>query len=375
MSGSLPSVGIFGAGAIGAFVGALLSSAGAPVVLVGRGRLLEEHAAGRVVAIGAGAREARLAADAIVTDDPAALADVDVCLVSVKSGATAEAARTLRSTLRRGDTRVISVQNGLRNRAILADALGQPVSAGVVGFNVAPDGAGRFPQTVAGALWLEAGDPRVAAIAAALRRSGQRVRERAEIDAVIRGKLLVNAINGVGGATGMATRSLLADVDARRCYARSIREGLAAFAAGDEAVARVGGLGPRGLAWLLGLPDWIFRPLLARSSADPEAVTSTVQDLRRRRPTEIDALNGEIVALGEARGVATPMNRAIVAAVRAHEAAARAGADPEFLTPAALLGRGLDPSTSSTSTSTTSTSTAARSPATSPAAHRSPPWR
>ncbi|HEX2697358.1 MAG TPA: ketopantoate reductase C-terminal domain-containing protein, partial [Anaerolineales bacterium] len=39
---------------------------------------------------------------------------------------------------------------------------------------------------------------------------------------------------------------------------------------------------------------------------------STLQSLRRGRPTEIDYLNGEIVRLGEKINMPTPLNAAIV---------------------------------------------------------------
>ncbi|MFN7644091.1 MAG: ketopantoate reductase family protein [Burkholderiales bacterium] len=48
----------------------------------------------------------------------------------------------------------------------------------------------------------------------------------------------------------------------------------------------------------------------------PGATSSTEQDLARGRPTEIDSLNGYVVARGGALGVPVPMNRALHALVR-----------------------------------------------------------
>lgn len=45
-------------------------------------------------------------------------------------------------------------------------------------------------------------------------------------------------------------------------------------------------------------------------------VGSTVQSLRRGRPTEIDYLNGEIVRLGQQVGIVTPFNSRIVELVK-----------------------------------------------------------
>jgi 2-dehydropantoate 2-reductase len=55
----------------------------------------------------------------------------------------------------------------------------------------------------------------------------------------------------------------------------------------------------------------------ARVAYDHKA--SMLQDVEARRQTEVDSLNGAIVELGEARGISTPLNRAIWALVRALE--------------------------------------------------------
>lgn len=38
-------------------------------------------------------------------------------------------------------------------------------------------------------------------------------------------------------------------------------------------------------------------------------VSSTLQDIRRKHPTEIDTLTGKIIELGQAHGIAVPVNQ------------------------------------------------------------------
>ena len=45
----------------------------------------------------------------------------------------------------------------------------------------------------------------------------------------------------------------------------------------------------------------------------PKQISSTAQDIRRGRRTEIDHLNGYVVRAGEALGIATPVNRTLYA--------------------------------------------------------------
>jgi 2-dehydropantoate 2-reductase len=55
----------------------------------------------------------------------------------------------------------------------------------------------------------------------------------------------------------------------------------------------------------------------------PHQVSSTCQDLRRGKPSEIDHLNGFVAAEGDRLGVATPVNLALQALVKAIEARGR----------------------------------------------------
>jgi 2-dehydropantoate 2-reductase len=104
-------VGVFGAGASGSFLGIRLSAAGVPVTLVGRSSLVQARDA--LVALGVDGSEVRPADDLVAVADHAALADVDVCMVSVKSRDTMNAARSLAEVLA-PDAVVVSFQNGLR---------------------------------------------------------------------------------------------------------------------------------------------------------------------------------------------------------------------------------------------------------------------
>ena len=51
----------------------------------------------------------------------------------------------------------------------------------------------------------------------------------------------------------------------------------------------------------------------------PGQYSSTAQDLSRKKKTEIEHLNGFVVRKGEALGVRTPVNRTLLALVKALE--------------------------------------------------------
>ncbi len=329
-------IGIFGAGAIGGYLGIVLSAAGAELTLLGRSDLVQARDQIRAAPIGR-AQVLPRASMRVVTD-AAELAGVDVCLVTVKSKDSDQAGATLAKVLAEGAL-VVSFQNGLDNPRVLARHLGPRVLPGVVGFNVLRAGP-VFRQATKSDLFvakLAGREATLAELAALARAAGERLYLCDDIDGVVAGKLLLNLNNGVCAATGLGIADSLRSRAARALFARCIREGAAAFRASGVRPGRITIVPPEWIARLLTLPDAVVLAV-ARSIAgvEPGARSSTLQDLDRRRPTEIDDLNGAIVRLARERGLGAPANEAIVAAVHELERAAAAGERLAF-TPAERL--------------------------------------
>ena len=310
-------VGIFGAGSIGAYLGGRLAASGVPVTLVLRGPRAAALAA-------AGLRVSDLhrfditvpvdGATLAVATSADALAACDCVLVTVKALATAEAGAALAPVLPR-DAVVVSLQNGVRNRGLLAAALpGRTVLAGMVGFNVLGKSDTHLHQATSGRLAI-AQLPSGAAppIAAALTTAGIATDVERDLSPILWGKLLFNLNNAVNALAGVPLAEQLASRGYRRIMAACIGEGVAVLARAGIHPRTDAPLPPSWLPRILGLPDALFR-LLARKmiAVDPSARSSMWEDLQRGRPTEIDLLNGEIVALGRKLGVATPFNARLI---------------------------------------------------------------
>ena len=289
-------IGVYGAGAIGGYLGVRLAAVGHDVVLLGRPWL----AALSLSAADLGRDP--VPADPTVVLDPAGLADCELVVVTTKSRHSREAGEVLGRVLP-AETPVVSLQNGLHNPDWIAEGLGRPVLAGMVPFNVVRED-GLFRKATTGPIHLQTG---AEGLARALKETGEAVHLTGDMRAVQAGKLLINLNNGICAAAGIGIAELVRDRRARRCYAACIREGLAAFQAEGQAVARVGALAPGLLVHALPLPDW-FVHTFAKGlvSIDEAAMSSTLQDLQRGNPTEIDQLNGEIVGLAGREGA--PVN-------------------------------------------------------------------
>src|SRR5690606_8338096 len=120
------------------------AAAGARVTLLGRPWLLDLAPRLRAVNLAGDSVEANTLSH--FTTNPDDLADADICLVTVKSADTVDAAKTLRDVLRR-DAVVVSFQNGLRSPERLRGVIAKPVVGGVVTYNVSWDDASLVQAT------------------------------------------------------------------------------------------------------------------------------------------------------------------------------------------------------------------------------------
>jgi 2-dehydropantoate 2-reductase len=324
-----------GAGAVGTYVGGLLASRGFEVVFVGRERSKAEAENGIVLEDLDGSRIDVPRASFRCETAPDALAGSDVILVGVKSGATAQTAVALAPIARAGAI-VVSLQNGMNNARILRERLGgREVLASIVSFNVRPLGDGVFRRATTGPLVIEhSDDPRVAALAKGARDAGLEVELRAGIEAMQWAKLVMNLNNAVSALSGAPTPQLLFEPGYRRVLAAIVGEAIDVFRRAGVRPDRLGAIPVGWFPSLLRLPTPLLRVVArAQLRIDPEARSSMWEDLVRGRATEVDELNGEIVRLAAANGIAAPINERVVRAV--HDAE-RAGKGSPNLSPAQL---------------------------------------
>ena len=324
-------IAILGAGSVGCFIGGTWAAAGLPVTFIGRPRIAADIAKHGLTVSDHSGWNARL--DAIdFRTDPAALAEADIIALTVKSGATADAARDIAKHGRDGIL-VISFQNGISNVDVLHEKLGGrfEVVRAMVPYNCAYLGEGRFHKGVAGAPLYAENRPETRELAGRIGGGPAELQLHDDMLGVAWGKLLINLNNAVNALSG---RSLLAEIrerDYRRVFAAAMREGLRILKQAGIEPAKVGDVAPRLMPAVIDAPDWLFnRVFIKRWKIDAKARSSMSDDLAQGRTTEVDYINGELVALAERVGTAAPVNRKIVELVRKAEA----GASP--LSPAAL---------------------------------------
>lgn len=301
---------IVGAGALGGLVGAFLTRAGEDVTLLetnaARAHLLNTDGL-QIVQSGGGESITVLLRVVTSTDG---LEPFDLVFIAVKAYQTEDAVKAALPAAHSG-TRFLSMQNGVGNTDVMARLVGPGrVLCGITYHSVQHVGPGRL-QFRAGIKPIQLAPcdgivtPAIDAIGETFRRAGLDTAVVADIDHAVWQKLLHNAaINPVSAITGLTCREILGDED------------LLAFIR-DLCAEIVAVMRARGVP-IVDEED-PFRPLLGSLNALGNNRPTMWQDLARGVRTEVDALNGAVVAEGKRLGVLVPHNAALVRFVHSRE--------------------------------------------------------
>jgi 2-dehydropantoate 2-reductase len=320
-----PKVAILGAGSVGCFIGGAWATAGLDVTFIGRPKLshdIDEH--GLTLSDYSGWQAHLAPGDVDYRCGPEALAEAEVIALAVKSGGTAEAAAEIAAHGTPGAL-VISFQNGISNVEVLEQGLGGrfEIARGMVQYNVAYLGEGRFHKGVAGDLYADrrAG---TRALAESIGESAAALKLSDDMLGIAWGKLLINLNNAVNALSGRTLIDELKSRDYRRVFAAAMREGLGLLELAEIEPVAAGPVPPGRLPRIIASPDWLFnRFFLKRWKIDSKARSSMADDLAAGRRTEVDYINGELVRLAERLQRDAPVNRAIVELVRKAEDGAK----------------------------------------------------
>lgn len=313
---------IYGAGAIGGWLGVALAQAGERLNVVARGATLEALQTSGLQLVRQGGVVTRVPVNAV--EDTAALGPQDVVIVAVKAPALAAVAERI-GPLLGPDTVVLTAMNGVpwwfldggfggplagrRLSAIdpdgrIAAAIpGHHVIGGVVHASCSLDRPGVVRHHFGNGLIVgePSGEPteRVQRLADLLQRGGIDARVSPQIQKDVWYKLWGNmTVNPISALTGATTDRILAD-DLLRGFISAVM--LEARTVGER----------------IGVP-------IAEMPEDRHAVTrklgafktSMLQDVEAGRPVELDALVSAVRELAEGVGLATPFTDALLGLAR-----------------------------------------------------------
>jgi 2-dehydropantoate 2-reductase len=301
-------IAVLGAGSLGCAMGGVLTEAGHDVRLINRHADRVEHLRRHGLVMRVDGVDRRVAVRAALRAQE--VGPVDLVIVLVKSFHTDEAMAGALALIGR-QTDVLSLQNGLGHEDILTRHVGRErVLVGRTYVGGSPLGPGHViaayhgKDTHLGELDGTLSE-RVVRIADAFNAAGLQTVVSSNILGTVWDKLLINVATGaITAITGLTYGQLYAQPQLQALGVSAVEEAMA--------VARA-----RGIA--LSITDPLFAWNKAGAGLGADFKTSMLQSIEKGSVTEIDYVNGAVVALGERLGVATPVNRSLVALVKGLE--------------------------------------------------------
>lgn len=297
---------IVGPGAIGCLLAAYLSKSKEEIWLLDKreARAAKINQQGIIIEGVSGSWQAKVKA----TDNAKEIGQADLVIICVKSYDTKEAI-TLVKPLIAQNASVLTVQNGIGNIEIISESVGQDkVIGGVTNQGATLLGDGRVRHAGKGETIIGRMDARITADLRIIRenfnRAGLDTRISKDIKGLLWSKLIINAgINALTAITRLNNGRLIEFEGTRKILRDAVTE--ATKVAKRKRI------------------KLIYDDPLAKVEAVCEAtannVSSMLQDVLKKKRTEIGFINGVIVRLGQELGIPVPANSILTDLVKTIE--------------------------------------------------------
>src|SRR5215216_2236985 len=316
---------VFGAGAIGTYIGGSLVLAGHQLVFVEQPKIVDELRE-RGLRLDLTLDERRKTQDAsridpssfrIVSTLEEALhyGPFDVALFALKSFDTPAALEGLKPFAEKMPP-ILCFSNGVSNEPAIAKALGSDkVIYGTVTSAIGRRGAGDIVLERLRGVGVAKGHPLSEKVNAALDKAYLNSQLFDHADSMKWSKMLSNLLaNPTSAILDMTAREVFANRDLYKLEIDMLRECLAVMKAQGIEVVDLPGTPVRALAFATTLPLWLSKPFLSRAAGAGRGskMPSFHIDLHTGRgKSEVEYLHGAVVRAGEQCHVPTPVNKVL----------------------------------------------------------------
>jgi 2-dehydropantoate 2-reductase len=306
---------VFGAGAIGTYIGGSLILQGHKVVFIEQPpapfEILE-----RGLRLNVNGQEHRILHPDICTTIPEALERVsfDIAIFALKSYDTTSALDSIRPNSEQLPP-VLCLQNGVENEPTLESVLGKgKVIAGTVTSAVRRRDAGDIILERLRGIGISSSHELSLRIVQALSDAKLNARLYPSAPAMKWSKMLTNLLaNASSAILNMTPSEILAHPALYDLEVAQLREAIAVMHAKNIKIVDLPGTPVRAFSWALSkLPPHLSRPLISRIAGKGrgEKMPSFHIDLYSNRgKSEVDYLNGAVVRFGESLRIPTPVNK------------------------------------------------------------------
>ena len=300
-------IAVLGAGSMGCVYGGILAKAGYDVTLIDvwaehvkaiqeNGLIINENGSDIIIK------------NIKAVTDPREVGEVDLVIVLVKATVTEQAMEGAKSLIGE-NTRVLTLQNGLDNIEKLIKVVGkEKVLAGVTehGANMLAPGRVQHAgtgDTIIGELDGKLSDS-LRKIGSVFEKAGLRVCYSNNVMGALWRKLLVNVgINALTSITGLRNGRLIELEETDELLRLAVSEAVSIANA-------------KGIDLELADPVEHVRDVARMTGKNR---SSMLQDVTKKRKTEIEVINGAIVKEGVQLGISTPVNKVLYNLVRVRE--------------------------------------------------------
>ncbi|MEW5758996.1 MAG: ketopantoate reductase family protein [Candidatus Omnitrophota bacterium] len=306
-------IGVIGAGAIGALVGGYLKEKGHDVSLVGRPKNIQAIKNNGLIIEGVrGRKNIFLDADIKLNEKK------DLIVLATKTQDLKEALITNADFLK--DTVILTIQNGVSSDVITSLFVDKKnIVSSIVMFGSTCIEEGRVIHNFEGE-WIIGLPFKEGKI-----ENLEKIRQAAEgafelyITQEIIGmkwtKLFINFNNCIPAILGKSMQEVFSDLDICKIAINLIREGIDIIEASGAMLVSLPKFPKERFLRLITVSEdeaaKIFSSMMVNLSKEP-VYGSILQSIKRRRPSEIDYINGEIVSLADGLNLNAPLNKKIV---------------------------------------------------------------
>jgi 2-dehydropantoate 2-reductase len=243
-----------------------------------------------------------------VAEGPEEAGQLDLVIICVKSYSTEDVCKQLKDIIT-DKTHVLTLQNGIGNVQVLNDYFGADrIIAGITNHGATLLGPGHVRHAGKGDTIIGRADGRVLGairdVANILSKAGFETKISKDIDSVVWSKLIINVgINAITALTRLNNGRLVEYVGAREVMRQAVQEAV-------KVVKR------KKIKLLYDDPIQKVESVCKGTAAN---VSSMLQDILKKKRTEIDFMNGAIVRQAKSLNIATPVNEVLTNLVKTIE--------------------------------------------------------
>lgn len=314
---------VFGAGAIGTYIGGSLALAGSQVVFLERGSKADQlREKGLRLDLTADPRRQTKEASVVnprsivavsSLEDALRYGPFDLALFALKSYDTRSALEVIMPYAEKLPP-ILCLSNGIANEPAIAEVMGKgKVIYGTVTTAVGKRGAGDIVLERLRGVGIARGHPLVETLFVAFENAHLNPRLFDDAAAMKWSKMLTNLLaNPTSAILDMTAAEIFANRKLYKLEIAMLRECLTVMKAQNIKIVDLPGTSVRALALAAKLPLWLSKPLLSRAigSGRGDKMPSFHIDLHSDRgKSEVEYLHGEVVRAGEKFHVPTPVNK------------------------------------------------------------------